>query len=157
MLCEVCGILVPRLGIEPMTPAVEVRILNNWTTREVLHNFFTTCPPMILYFNRLLLYRLPESYFQFSSVSQSCLTLCDPMDCNTPDLPVNHQLQDLLKLMSIESVMPSNHLIVCRPLLLPASIFLSIRVFSNESVLCIGWPKYWSFSFKSVLPMNIHD
>ena len=55
--------------------------------------------------------------------------------------------QNLLKLMSIESVMPSNHLILCRPLLLPPSIFPSIRVFSNELVLCIRWPKYWSFSF----------
>ena len=55
--------------------------------------------------------------------------------------------QILLKLMSVESVMPSNHLILCRPLLLPPSIFPSIRVFSNESVLCIRWPKYWSFSF----------
>ena len=55
--------------------------------------------------------------------------------------------QSLLKLMSIESVMPPNHLILCRPLLLPPSIFPSIRVFSNESVLCIRWPKYWSFSF----------
>ena len=59
----------------------------------------------------------------------------------------------LLKLMSIESVMPSNHLILCRPLLLPPSIFPSIRVFSNESVLCIRWPKYWSFSF-SISPSN---
>ena len=55
----------------------------------------------------------------------------------------------LLKLMSIESVMPSNHLILCRPLLLPPSIFPNIRVFSNEPVLCIRWPKYWSFSFNS--------
>ena len=55
--------------------------------------------------------------------------------------------QSLLKLMSIESMMPSNHLILCYPLLLPPSIFPSIRVFSNESVLCIRWPKYWSFSF----------
>jgi len=61
--------------------------------------------------------------------------------------------QSLLKLMSIESVMPSNHLILCRPLLLPSSIFPSIRVFSNESVLCIRWPKYWSFSF-SISPSN---
>ena len=59
----------------------------------------------------------------------------------------------LLKLMSIESVMPSNHLILCRPLLFPLSIFLSIRVFSNESVLCIRWPQYWSFSF-SISPSN---
>ena len=59
----------------------------------------------------------------------------------------------LLKLMSIESVMPSNHLILCRPIVLPPSIFSSIRVFSNESVLCIRWPKYWSFSF-SISPSN---
>ena len=59
----------------------------------------------------------------------------------------------LLKLMSIESVMPSNHLIFCRPLHLPPSIFSSIRIFSNESVLCIRWPKYWSFSF-SISPFN---
>ena len=59
----------------------------------------------------------------------------------------------LLKLMSIESVVPSNHLILCHPLLLPTSIFPSIRVFPNESVLCIRWPKYWSFSF-SISPSN---
>ena len=61
--------------------------------------------------------------------------------------------QSLLKLMSIESVMPSNHFILCRPLLLLPSIFPSIRIFSNESVLCIRWPKYWSFSF-SIIPSN---
>ena len=63
--------------------------------------------------------------------------------------------QSLLKLMSIESVMPSNHLILCCPLLLPPSILPSIRVFSNESVLHIGWPKYWSFSF-NISPSNEH-
>ena len=62
----------------------------------------------------------------------------------------------LLKLMSIESVMPSNHLILCRPLLLLPSVFPGIRVFSNESVLCIRWPKYWSFSF-SISPSNEHS
>ena len=61
--------------------------------------------------------------------------------------------QSLLRLMSIELVMPSNHLILCRPLLLPPSIFSSIRVFSSESVLCIRWPKYWSFSF-NISPSN---
>ena len=61
--------------------------------------------------------------------------------------------RSLLKLMSIESVMPSNHLILCHPLLLPPSIFSSIRVFSNESALCTRWPKYWSFSF-SISPSN---
>ena len=75
---------------------------------------------------------------------KSCLTLWDPMDCNTPGLPVHHQLQSLLKLMPIELVMPSNHLILCRLLLLPPSI---IRVFSDELDLHIRWPEYWSFSF----------
>ena len=64
--------------------------------------------------------------------------------------------QSLLKLMSVKSVMPSNHLILCHPLLLLPSIFPSIRVFSNESVLCIWWPKYWSFSF-SISPSNEHS
>ena len=72
------------------------------------------------------------------------------MDCSTPGFTNSWSL---LKLMSIESVMPSNHLILCRPLLLPPSIFLCIRVFSNESVLRIRWPKYWSFSF-SMSPSN---
>ena len=84
--------------------------------------------------------------FQFSSVAQSCPTLCDSMDCSIPCFPVHHQLWSLLRLMSIESVMPSSHLILCRPLLLPSN-FPSIRVFSKESVLHIRWPKCWSFSF----------
>ena len=87
---------------------------------------------------------------QFSSVqSLSRVQLCDSMDFSTPGFPVHHQL----KLMSIESVMPSNHLILCLPLLLLPSIFPSIKVFSKESVLHIRWPKYWSFSF-SISPSN---
>ena len=85
------------------------------------------------------------SSVHFNSVTQSCSTLCDPMDCSTPGFPVHYQLQSLLKLMSIESVMPSN--LLCRPLLFLPSIFPSIRVFSHESALCIRWPEYWSFSF----------
>ena len=81
------------------------------------------------------------------SVAQSYLTLCNPMDCSTPSFPVLQYLRSLLKLMSIESVMPSNHLILHRSLLLLPSICPSIRVFSNESALHIRWPKYWSFSF----------
>ena len=148
---------------------------------------------------------LIPSSFQFSSVAQSCLTRCNPMNCSTPGLPVHHQLnvheseqmsgdskeqgslaycsfssvqllshvwlfltpwtavcqaslsfslsQSLLKFMFIESVMPSNHLILCHPLLLLPSIFPSIRVFSNELTLCIRWPKYWSFSF-SISPFS---
>ena len=75
------------------------------------------------------------------------------MDCSTPGFPGHHQIPDLLKLMSIKSVMPSNHLILYRPLLLLLSVFSSIRVFSNESVLCIRWPNYWSLSF-SISPSN---
>ena len=136
------------------------------------------------------------SSVQFSSVTQSCPTLCDPMIHSTPGLPIHHQLleftqthfhrvrseehtselqslsciqlfaipwtaarqaslsittsQSLLKLMSIESVMSSNRLILCHPLL-PPSIFPSIRVFFSESALSIRWPKYWSFS---ISPFN---
>ena len=90
---------------------------------------------------------------QFSSVAQSCVTLWNPMDCSSQASPSTANSWSLLKLMSIESVMPSNYLILCRPLLLPPSIFPSIRVFSNESVLHIRWPKYWSFSF-NISPSN---
>ena len=86
----------------------------------------------------------------FNLVAQSCPTLCN---CSMPGLPVHHQLQSLLSLMSVESVMPSNHLILCHLLLLPPSIIPSIRVFSNESGLRIRWPEYWSFSF-SISPSN---
>ena len=85
---------------------------------------------------------------QFSLVAQSCPNPCDPMECSMPGFPVHHQSQNLLKLMSIELVMPSTHLILCCPLLLLPSIFPSIRVFSNELALRIRWPKYWSFSIR---------
>ena len=84
---------------------------------------------------------------QFSSVTQSFPTLCDPIDHSTPGFPAITNSHSLLKLMSIESVMLSNHLILCHPLLLLPSIFPSIRVFSNKSILHIRWPQYWSFSF----------
>ena len=87
------------------------------------------------------------------SVTQSPPTLCDPMNCSRQAFLSITNSQSLPKLTSIESVMPSSHLILCRPLLLPPSIFPSIRVFSNESALCIRWPKYWSFSF-SISPSN---
>ena len=87
----------------------------------------------------------------FSSVAQSCLTLCDPMDCRSQSSLSIINFWSLLKLMSIESVMPSSYLILCRPLLLLPPIPPSIRVFSNESTLCTRWPKYWSLSF-SIIP-----
>ena len=115
--------------------------------------------------------------YQISSVARSCLTLYEPMNPSTPGLPVHHQLMEYTqtldhqvgdaiqpshplssptpKPVTIESVMPSNHLILCHPLLLLPSIFPSIRVFSNESALRIMWPKYWSFSF-NISPSNEH-
>ena len=96
-----------------------------------------------------------KNQVQFSSVAQSCPTLCDPMNHSMPGHPVHHQLQSSLNLMSIESVMPSSHLSLCCPLLLLLSIPPSIRVFSKESALCIRWPKYWSFCF-SISPSNEH-
>ena len=92
---------------------------------------------------------------QFNSVAQSCLTLCDPLNHSMPGLPVHHHSRSPPKPMSIDSVMPSNHLIPCRPLLLLPSMFPSIRVFSNQSDLCTRWPKYWSFSF-NISPSNEH-
>ena len=88
-----------------------------------------------------------------SSVAQSCPTLSDPMDCSMPGLPIITNSRSLLKLISIELVMPSSHLILYRPILLLPSIFLNIRVFSNKSVLRIRQSKYWSFSF-SIIPSN---
>ena len=80
------------------------------------------------------------------SFTKSCAALCDSMDCSTPGFLPFTISQSLLIFISIESVLPSNHLILCRPLLLLPSIFPNIRVFSNESALCIRWPRYWSFS-----------
>ena len=87
-----------------------------------------------------------------ASVAQSCLTLCDPMDCSMLGSPVLHHLPKFAQTHVHKLVMPSNHLILCHPLLLP-SAFPSIRVFSNESVLHIRWPKCWHFSF-SISPSN---
>ena len=87
------------------------------------------------------------------SVAKSCLTLCNPINCSS-QAPLSITISlSLLKLMSFELVMLSNHLIFCRPLLLLPSIYPSLRVFSNESALHIRWPKYWSFSF-SISPSN---
>ena len=86
---------------------------------------------------------------QLSSVTQSCPNLCDRMNCSTPGLPVHQQLPELLKLMSIESVIPSHHLILWCPLLLLPSIFPGIRVFWNESAHRIRWSVSFSISFSN--------
>ena len=80
------------------------------------------------------------------SIAKLYLTLCSLMDHSTPGSSVLHYLLEMLKLISVDSVMPSNHLILCHPLLLLSSTFPSIRVFSNESALYIRWSKHWSFS-----------
>ena len=90
---------------------------------------------------------------QFSSVTQSCLTLCNPMDCNTPGFPVHHQLPELTQthVYQVDEAIQPSH-----PLLSPSPLIFNLsqhQVFSNESVLCIRWPKYWSFSF-SISPSN---
>ena len=90
-----------------------------------------------------------------SSVTQSCPTLCHPITRSTPGLPVHPNSWSLPKLITIESVMPSNHVILCHPLLLLPSIFPSIRVSSNESALRIRWPKYWSIGF-NITPSSEH-
>ena len=100
--------------------------------------FFTTEPPV-----------------QFSSVTQSCSPLCDPMNLSTSSLPVHHQLPEFTQTHVHKSVMPSSHLILCHPLLFLPPIPPSITVFSNESTLHMRWPKYWNFSF-SVSPSNEH-
>ena len=98
---------------------------------------------------------LSELPAQFSSVTQSCPTVSDLMDCSSLGLPVHHQLSELAQthVQLIELVMPSNHLILCHPLLLLPSVFASIRVFSKESALHIRWSKCWSFS-SSISPSN---
>ena len=100
----------------------------------------------------LLLPGQRELSVQVHSVAQSCPTLCDPMNRSTPGLPVHHHSWSSPRLMCIEPMMPSSHLILCRPLLLQPPIPPSIMVFSNESALHMRWPKYWSFSFSISLP-----
>ena len=90
---------------------------------------------------------------QLSLVTQSCPTLCDPMNRSTPGLPVHHHLREFTQTHVHQVVMSSSHLILCHPLLLLPPIPLSIRVFSNESTLRMRWPKYWSFSF-SIIPFK---
>ena len=129
-----------------------------WVAKSYSRGYYLprdqTCNSFVSCIGRQLLYYYCHlDSVQFSSVGQLYLTLCDPMDCSTPGFTAHHQLSELAQTHAIESVMPSNHLILCSPLLLLPSIFPSIRVFSNESVLHIRWPKDWSFSF-SISPSN---
>ena len=119
---------LPDPEIEPVSPALTGR-------------FFTTVPPgKPLYIS-----------VQFSSVAQSCPTLCDPMNRSTPGLPVHHQLPESTQTHIQRVGMPSSHLILCHPCFLLPPIPPSIRVFSNESTVRMRWPNYWSFIF-SIIP-----
>ena len=109
------------------------------------HNFL--CSSLRFKLIALGLYLTLFRVYQFSSVAQSCLNFCDPMDGSTLGFPVHHQLPELAQTHVRQLSDAINHLILCWPLLLPPSIFPSIRVFPNELALCIRWPKYWSFSF----------
>ena len=122
--------------------------IKRWSRALLNRNILNHCLVELSNTNLLslnLIYKMEMS--SVSLFAYLCLTLCKPMNCSTPGFPVHHQLPELRKLMSIESVMPSNHRILCHPLLLLPSIFSSIRVFFNESVLHIRRPKFWSFSF----------
>ena len=113
------------------------------------------CHHILLRVNEIKAFKTSATSVQFSSVTQSCLTLCNAMNCSTPvSLSITNS-RSSHKLMSIELVMPSNHLILCHPVVLLPSISPSIRVFSNESALCIRWSNYWSFSF-NISPSNEH-
>ena len=142
----VCVCVYVKLNNSNIYPMIFIGFGGEWVSEEnwKIHLFEWALQTMNIH---LLLFS------QFSSVAQSCPTLCDPMDCSMPGFPVQHNSQRLLKLMSIELVMPSNHLILHRPLLLLPSNFPSMEVFSSEAFLHIRWPKYWSFSF-SIRPSN---
>ena len=140
---EALGKVCPRCLRSSACPRLDLRLLVSRTGREqtpvVLSPLF-----VVIYSgrSRTLYSCLPPRFLIFSvgSVAQSCPTLGDPMDCSTPGFSVHRQLsRSLLRLMSIESVMPSNHLTLCRPLLLP-SVFPSVRVSCSESALRIRWP-----------------
>ena len=132
--------------------------LRNLVSKYFLHNHqikFTLWAGNFYYPRMIYISILFTISVQFSSVTQSCLTLCDPMNCSTPGLPIRHQLQEFTQTQIHWISDAIQHLILCCPLLLLPSIFPSIRVFSNESALCIRWLKYWSFSL-NISPSGEH-
>ena len=136
-----------------------IYVLQSWSCKEINNRHYHHCNK---YMHKKTEQWLEEkkrtrmfTVVQFSSVPQSCPTLCDPMNRSTPGPLSITNSRSSLRLTSIESVMPSSHLILCRPLLLLPPIPPSSRVFSNESTLHMRWPKYWSFSF-SISPSNEH-
>jgi len=129
--------------------------LKNWKQKRtwVYKQTFNILLWILFFFFPVGIITLLPNYVQFSSATQLSLNLCNPTDSSTPYFPVHHQLPELVQTHFHELVIPSNHLILCHPLLLPSSLFPTIRVFSNKSVLHIRWPKYWSFNV-SISPSN---
>ena len=127
------------------------RVLNQNPLRDDQKHHFT----LSFFKSRIFTFHIKVILYQFSSVAQSCLTLCDPMNLSASGLPVHHQLPEFTQTHVHrvgDAIQPSHPL---SSLLLPPPIPPSIRVFSNESTLRIRWPKYWSFSF-SISPSNEH-
>ena len=146
-----CGMwdLSPWLGIQ--LPASGVQSLSHWTTREVPPPLYFSAHPHPTYIPGFW-----RQSVQFSSAAQSCPTLCDPTDCSTPGFPILTNSWRLLKLMSIESVMPSNHLILCRPLLHLQS-FPGSGSFPRSQFFASGGQSIGASASASVLPVNIQD
>ena len=147
---------LPNLGIKVAYPALKVNSLplsHQGSPIQNLKNFIKDMYLSLSASELILVFELTS--VQFSSVTQSCLNLCNPMNCSTPGFPGHHQLPNSHKLRYIKLVIPFSHPILCGPLLLLSPIPPSTRVFSNESTLCMRWPKYWSFSF-SISPSKEH-
>ena len=123
---------------------IAVRFLTIWATREAHVIWIATTTTIRYSYTSMVRCTWVLSCCFCCSVAKSYLTLCDPVDYCTPGFPVFHHLLEFAQTRVFELVMPPNHLILCHPLLLLPSVFLSIRVFSNESTLHIRWPKYWS-------------
>ena len=149
---------IPLSEVALYSYLLEVFLIDLLKLRGIFYKSFPTvlpCSPHYNIYHMVLqqswLHNVPLIWL----VQYSCSVVSNslwPKDCRMPGFPVHHHSRSLLKFMSIESMMPSNHLILCHPLLL-SSILPRIRVFSNESVLHIRWPKYWNFSF-TISPSN---
>ena len=150
-ILECVAIPFSRESSRPRTEPRSLSLQTNSLPSELPKTRLSYCKELCWY--RYIAKAVTENT-TFSSVTQSCPTTCDFMDGSTPGFPVHHQLQELTQTHVSELVMPSHPLLSPSP---PAFNCPSIRVFSNESVIRIRWPKYWSFSFRSVLPMNIQD
>ena len=150
LLCQELSEAGPGLHALPRSKPLRFR----FSGTPQRHRFGWAC---VLHPSQVQAAQVTRSLARISSVQsfQSCPTLCDPMNRSTPGLPVHHHLPEFTQTRVRRVMMPSSHLILCRPLLLLPPILPSVNVFSNESTLRMRWPKYWSFSF-SVIPSKEH-